>query len=418
MARSDSSDGNCFTIVAIFALAGVGFLMLSGGGSGSIEAVASELTGNRCASDLPPFMLSVEGGVGTIARNRGASIPCFPEGSALVAVRGAAASPYDVDAAAGADTVTLGADVSGVVVSGDCYELRAGDEVIGLASSGSFAQFAVVECAKVGVRPVNENNVVSLKDMSALPTNAGSAYELLVAAGAPWTTSPTVLIGSGASRTGVYAVQLAKALGAGKVIAVEPWESAQADLLTSLGADQIVDDASAAGSVDVALNNGAAADFAPALNSAGVSVTLGTDDAELTSTTFAKLITLTDKGALKPVIYDSYTWTEMDAAIAAMPSAAGSIVLDVVMPVCGVMQAHWGAEGRICPAYGQHRICTGTVGGGPAYDGMGGIAIAGGGLCMCGGRCWDALKGTPESLLTFSDRAVCPMSASANCIYA
>jgi len=185
MARSDSSDGNCFTIVAIFALASVGFLMLSGGGSGSIEAVASELTGNRCASDLPPFMLSVEGGVGTIARNRGASIPCFPEGSALVAVRGAAASPYDVDAAAGADTVTLGADVSGVVVSGDCYELRAGDEVIGLASSGSFAQFAVVECAKVGVRPVNENNVVSLKDMSALPTNAGSAYELLVAAGAP-----------------------------------------------------------------------------------------------------------------------------------------------------------------------------------------------------------------------------------------
>lgn len=363
-------------------------------------------------------MLSVEGGGGEGARrNRAGTIPCFPEGSALVAVRGAAVSPADVDAAVGADTVTLGQDVSGVVVSGDCYELRAGDEVIGLSSSGSFAQFAVVECAKVAVREVNENNVVSLKDMAALPTNAGSAYELLVAAGAPWTTSPTVLIGSGASRTGVYAVQLAKALGAGKVIVVEPWESAQADLLTSLGADQIVADAAAAGSVDVAVNNGAT-DFAPSLNSAGATVTLGTDDAELTSTTFAKLIDLTDKGALKPVIFDTYTWTEMGAAIAAMPSAAGSIVLDVVMPVCGVMQAHWGAEGRICPAYGQNRICTGTVGGGPAYDGMGGIAIAGGGLCMCGGRCWDALKGTPESRLTYSDRAACPMSASYNCIYA
>lgn len=54
MARSDSSDGNCFTIVAIFALAGVGFLMLSGGGSGSSTLLPTRRASNGALESAPP----------------------------------------------------------------------------------------------------------------------------------------------------------------------------------------------------------------------------------------------------------------------------------------------------------------------------------------------------------------------------
>merc|ERR1719454_1605822 len=83
-----------------------------------------------------------------------------------------------------------------------------------------------------------------------------TGLEALFKAGAPWTSKPTVLVTGGSSGTGHFGIQLAKSLGAGKVITTcSPGNS---DLVKSLGADEVIDyhtsnwwDAIPAGSVDV-----------------------------------------------------------------------------------------------------------------------------------------------------------------------
>lgn len=290
-------------------------------------------------------------------------------------------------------------------------------------------QFAVADCNKLAKRDVDENARVSLLDLGALPTAAGSMYEVLVAAGAPWSTAPAVVIANGASATGVYGVQLAKALGAGSVTTASP--ESEAALLRSLGADVVVgaDELAAVSSaVDVAVDNGGVPGFAESeavslggsiFRSAGRLVTLGKDEAASSPATFAALLELVASGQLTPVIKAKHILTDVPAALDELAAgAAGSTMVEVSLATCGTFGAHWSAEGAYCPSRGASRICSGRVGGGPAPDGMGGIAFAQYGLCMCYGRCWDALHGTAEQQLDYWDRASCPPWASTNCIYA
>jgi len=306
----------------------------------------------------------------------------------------------------------------------------------------------VADCDKLAKRDVDENARVSLLELGALPTAAGSMYELLVAAGAPWTrgtsgttttttttttTAPAVVIANGASATGVYGVQLAKALGAGRVVTAAA-DSEQAALLRSLGADVVLGGAdelaaaSAAGGVDIAVDNGGVPGFAESeaaalggtlFRSAGKLVTLGKDEAASTPATFAALLALVASGQLTPVIQTKFIMTDVPLALEeAAAGTAGSTMVEVSLATCGTFGAHWSAEGAYCPSRGASRICSGRVGGGPAPDGVGGIAFAQYGLCMCYGRCWDALHGAEEQQLGYWDRASCPPWASTNCIYA
>lgn len=391
--------------------------------SGASRNVDVEL---MCASGLPPHMLAVQGGgADGPRRNRAARIPCYPTGTVLLAVRGAAVSEAAVAAAAHPETTTLGQDVSGVVVASGCAELNVGDEVFGLSSSGSFAQFAVADCIALAKRPYDEKAPTSLKELGALPSVAGASYELLSAAGAPWSDAPTVFIAVGASPTGAYLVQLAKALGAGRVVTTAP--SDKRALLASLGADEVVESSEAL--VTAAMDAAASSDGAVVAVDNGVDVVFGLEfpgrigreaGAPPGRRTFEALARLTSRGEVRPVLAGSFAITDSAAALRAFPLAVGSTTLDVPLAVCGTFHSHWSAHNRPCPERGVARVCTGQVGGGPSLNGMGGLAIqpGSGGLCMCANRCWDHVKQNPEPWPAASDRAECPTSEAADCVYA
>ena len=113
-----------------------------------------------------------------------------------------------------------------------------------------------VYCDRVGKR--SPGSPVSLADMGTLPTVAGTSYGALRNAGAPWgaaaatssvaggpgatsttTSNVTVLVTSGSGGTGTMAVQMARALGAARVItAASP---AHNDALYALGASRVID---------------------------------------------------------------------------------------------------------------------------------------------------------------------------------
>lgn len=258
-----------------------------------------------------------------------------------------------------------------------------------------------------------------------MPSVAGASYELVAAAGAPWSDAPAVFIAVGASPTGAYLVQLAKALGAGRVVTSAP--SDRRGLLASLGADEVVesnaaliaaatDAAASSGEAVVAVDNGIDVVFAPELpRRAGRE-----DGAPPGRRTFEALARLTSSGEVRPVLAGSFAITAVAAAMRAFPSAVGSTAVDVPLAVCGTFHAHWSAHNRPCPERGVARVCSGQVGGGPSLNGMGGLAIerGGGGLCMCSNRCWDFVNQNPEPWPAASDRAECPTSEAPDCVYA
>ena len=173
-----------------------------------------------------------------------ASVPAVGDREILLRVAGASVNPVDFKLALDAKSPNgpLGRDVAGTVVavgsSSACAAYKVGDEVYGVSapSSGSFAQFALARCASVGRRLAG--SPLSLRDHGTLPIGAGTSLEALWKTGAPWAGSRrrnvTVVVTSGAGGTGVFALQLARAMGAGRIVTVA--RSVNAPLLRSLGA--------------------------------------------------------------------------------------------------------------------------------------------------------------------------------------
>jgi len=134
---------------------------------------------------------------------------------------------------------TLGNDGAGVVVAvgSDCPDFKVGDEVWGMIS-GSYAQYAVAECGRIGLKPENLDFVSA----GTIPVVGGTAWECLEKAGLVHTadnSNLTVVITSGQGGTGFMAVQLAKAMGAGRIISAGSGDGI--DFVKNLGADIIVD---------------------------------------------------------------------------------------------------------------------------------------------------------------------------------
>jgi NADPH:quinone reductase-like Zn-dependent oxidoreductase len=151
----------------------------------------------------------------------------------------------------------IGWDVAGVVVevADDVSEFRVGDEVFAMTSKGKFgslAEYLAVGAAVVARKPTT----LDFDHAAGVPLAALTSYQALkqpelgnLKAG------ERVLILGGSSGTGTFAVQYAKAVGA-YVIATA--SAKNADLVKSLGADEVVDyrtqqwgDVIAAHSVDV-----------------------------------------------------------------------------------------------------------------------------------------------------------------------
>ena len=127
-----------------------------------------------------------------------------------------------------------GRDAAGTVaaVGSSVTRFAVGDEVYGVAP-GSFAEYAVAREDKLARKPVN----LSFAQAAAIPVSAGTALQALVDAGRVQAGQSVLVVGASGG-VGTYAVQLAKAFGA-EVTGVS--STAKVDLVTSLGADHVID---------------------------------------------------------------------------------------------------------------------------------------------------------------------------------
>jgi 2-desacetyl-2-hydroxyethyl bacteriochlorophyllide A dehydrogenase len=127
-----------------------------------------------------------------------------------------------------------GRDVAGTVVEigANVTRFAVGDEVYGVAP-GSFAEYAVAPESKLAVKPVN----LSFTQAAVIPVSAATALRALVDVGGVRPGQSVLVIGASGG-VGSYAVQLAKAFGA-EVTGV--CSATKADLVTSLGAEHVID---------------------------------------------------------------------------------------------------------------------------------------------------------------------------------
>jgi NADPH:quinone reductase-like Zn-dependent oxidoreductase len=130
--------------------------------------------------------------------------------------------------------VRLGNDFAGIVeaVGPNTTGLQPGDEVYGIGS-GAFAEYVCVG-ASVARKPAN----LSFEQAAAVPMAALTALEALRDHGR-LQPGQRVLVNGASGGVGSFTVQLAKALGAGRVTAVCSTRNAERAL--ALGADAIID---------------------------------------------------------------------------------------------------------------------------------------------------------------------------------
>jgi NADPH:quinone reductase-like Zn-dependent oxidoreductase len=128
----------------------------------------------------------------------------------------------------------LGGDFAGIAeaVGKDVTDIRPGDEVYG-CRAGSFAQYIASKQA-VARKPAN----LSFEEAAAVPVAALTALEALRDYG-KLEPGQRVLVNGASGGVGIFAVQLAKALGASHVTAV--CSTRNVEQARSLGADHVID---------------------------------------------------------------------------------------------------------------------------------------------------------------------------------
>ena len=127
-----------------------------------------------------------------------------------------------------------GLDVAGKVetVGKNVTQFRPGDDVFGTCE-GSFAEYASASEEKLVTKPAN----FTFEQAAAVPTSAFAALQALRDRGEVKPGQKVLIIGASGG-TGIYAVQIAKALGA-DVTGV--CSTPKVDLLRSIGADHVID---------------------------------------------------------------------------------------------------------------------------------------------------------------------------------
>lgn len=129
-----------------------------------------------------------------------------------------------------------GADIAGTVVAvgEDVTELEIGDEVFGEVGGGGFAQYARPRASLLAPKPVN----ISMEEASTLGVAALTALQGL----RDWgrlQPGQSVLVNGSSGGVGTFAIQVAKALGAGHVTGV--CSTGNVETAYALGADRVVD---------------------------------------------------------------------------------------------------------------------------------------------------------------------------------
>ena len=128
-----------------------------------------------------------------------------------------------------------GWDVAGTVeaVGASVTDFGPGDEVMGVAEGGSFAEYAVTSPDKLVPKPAN----LSFEQAAALPISGVTALQALRDKANVQPGQTVLVIGAGGG-VGTLAVQVAKAFGAH---ATGVASSSKLDLVRSIGADDVVD---------------------------------------------------------------------------------------------------------------------------------------------------------------------------------
>ncbi|MBZ6010139.1 NADP-dependent oxidoreductase [Leuconostoc gelidum] len=136
--------------------------------------------------------------------------------------------------------VVLGWDIAGriIAVGDDVHDFHVGDAIFArpdidpIGKNGTYAEYTAVKADKLARKPDN----ISFEAAAAVPLAGLTALQMLrqlqVKAG------QKVLIQAGAGGVGIYAIQLAKKLGA--YVATTASQSNR-DFVTSLGADRVID---------------------------------------------------------------------------------------------------------------------------------------------------------------------------------
>jgi NADPH2:quinone reductase len=187
--------------------------------------------------------------------------PVAGEGQVLIAVKASGVSFPEVLQTRGLYQMkppvpfTPGSEVAGDVIAADgSTGFKPGDRVVGFTLLGGFAEKAVAQADMVYPLPDN----VSYEQGAALPLNYLTAYFALVERGR-LAEGESVLVHGAAGGVGTAAIQIAKAFGAGRVIAVTSTPEKGAVAMEA-GADEFVlvegfkDAVKAGGGVDIVVD--------------------------------------------------------------------------------------------------------------------------------------------------------------------
>lgn len=132
---------------------------------------------------------------------------------------------------------TPGSEVAGTVVEvGEGVENASeGDRIVTLLDTGGYADFAVAPATSLIPLPDN----LGFDEAAAVPLQGLTAYHVIKTSGA-LKEGESVLVHAAAGGVGTLAVQMAKLLGAGRVIATAG-SPEKLDLARALGADVLID---------------------------------------------------------------------------------------------------------------------------------------------------------------------------------
>jgi NADPH:quinone reductase-like Zn-dependent oxidoreductase len=159
------------------------------------------------------------------------------DGEVLIAVKAASVNPLDYKIRRGDREVplpaVLGIDVSGVVEESNSPDHAEGDEVFGIAGSGSYAEQATAAAAMLAPKPPG----ISHEQAAAIPVAGNTAWQALFDTGG-LQEGQTVLIAGASGGVGHFAVQFAK-YGGARVIGSASGRNRE--FVESLGVDEFVD---------------------------------------------------------------------------------------------------------------------------------------------------------------------------------
>lgn len=176
-------------------------------------------------------------------------IPRIANDEVLVKIKATSINPIDWKARMGflkqmydwQFPVVLGWDLSGVItqVGKDVKHFKVGDEVFARpdiyedGTKGTYAEYAAVKEDKLALKPSN----VSFEAAAAIPLAGLTAWQVIVDR-LKVKKGDKVLIQAGAGGVGIFAIQIAKHLGA---YVATTASAKNTEFLTNLGADEVID---------------------------------------------------------------------------------------------------------------------------------------------------------------------------------